>query len=111
MNITIECLVQGSETTPYTVQFLRFGDSVKASCTCKAGRNRQLCKHRLAILDGDLKAVVSENLEEVADVATWIAGSQLAPIIAEVNRLEIEKRAIEQKLKSSKRRLTEALLP
>jgi hypothetical protein len=48
-----EFLVQGSDPLPYKVIFKKDGGDLKATCTCKAGSNGILCKHRLSILDGE----------------------------------------------------------
>lgn len=58
----VEFLVQGSAPEPYRVSFWRVGDNVKSSCTCRAGKNGLACKHRIALLDGDVTNLVSANL-------------------------------------------------
>ena len=77
-----EFLVQGSEPTPYKVVFRKDGAELKADCTCRAGVNKLLCKHRLSILDGDKGAVVSDNFDQVAEVVSWLAGSKVGQAIS-----------------------------
>jgi hypothetical protein len=103
-------LVQGSEPSPYEVVFRKIGTELKADCSCRAGINKILCKHRLSILNGDKSAVVSQNLDQVAEVSSWLAGSAVGEAIAEVVSLESEKKAIEAKLKQAKKLLTKALI-
>lgn len=75
---TIIFQVQGSGADPYLVTFSRLSSNFSAACTCPAGQSRQSCKHRLGILDGSGKGVVSSNLDQVAVVATWLPGSSVA---------------------------------
>jgi hypothetical protein len=105
-----EFLVQGSEPSPYKVIFKRIGADIKATCSCRAGVNGLLCKHRLSILDGDKGAVVSENANQVAEVASWLEGSNLAEAISEVVSLEAEKKLIEEKIKRAKKLVAKALI-
>jgi hypothetical protein len=106
-----EFLVQGSDLSPYKVVFKKNGPDLKASCSCRAGVNRLLCKHRLSILDGDKKAVVSENTNQVIEVASWLAGSNVGDAISEVVALESEKKLIEEKIKRAKNIVAKALIP
>jgi uncharacterized Zn finger protein len=106
----VEFRVKGSETEPYRVVFSRMGSSLKARCDCKAGKTGQLCKHRLAILNGDGNAVVSENQAQVAEVASWLAGSNLAETIFEVVALEEQKKLIDEKIKTAKKIVAKALM-
>jgi len=105
-----EFLVQGSESSPYKVTFRKAGVEIKADCTCRAGVNRILCKHRLSILDGDNRAVTSDNLGQVKEVASWLSGSTVGTAIAEVVSLEAEKKVIEAKIKLAKKLVAKALI-
>ncbi|MEO8616895.1 MAG: hypothetical protein ABI600_17275 [Luteolibacter sp.] len=106
-----EFLVQGSEETPYKVVFKKNGPNLTALCNCRAGVMGQLCKHRLAILYGDNTAVVGNSTAEVAEVASWLEGSNVADAISEVVSLEAQKKHIETKIKRAKKLVAEALLP
>ena len=87
---TIEFLVQGSATEPYQVTFVRNGRQFSAFCTCAAGENGQICKHRLSILDGISKGVISSNTDQVITVAGWLPGSDVEAAMQEVSRVEAE---------------------
>lgn len=108
--IVREFQVQGSEPSPYKVVFKRNGSDLKARCSCRAGVIGQLCKHRLSILNGDARAVVSQNTDEVTEVASWLQGSNIADAISEVIVLEAEKKLIEEKLKKAKKLVAKALI-
>jgi SWIM zinc finger len=105
-----EFLVQGSESSPYKVVFKKTGSDLKATCSCRAGVNRLLCKHRLSILDGDKGAVDSENTDQVIEVASWLTGSNVGEAISEVVALEAEKKLIEEKIKRAKKLVAKALI-
>lgn len=105
-----EFLVQGSEKTPYKVVFIKVDTDIKAECTCRAGIVGMLCKHRLSILDGDNRAIVSDNTDEVTEVASWLVGSPVGEAIAEVVALEVQKKSIESKIKTAKAVVSRALI-
>jgi hypothetical protein len=105
-----EFLVQGSDPVPYTVSFKKTDNDLRASCSCRAGKNGLLCKHRLSILNGDKNAVVSKNSDQVAEIASWLAGSKVAEAISTVTSLEAEKKSIEEKLKQAKKLVAKALI-
>lgn len=105
-----EFQVQGSDPAPYKVIFKANDGQIKASCTCRAGVMGQLCKHRLSILNGDSSAVVSPNASEVADVVSWLEGSNLAEAISVAVQLEAEKKLLEERLKSAKKAIAKALI-
>lgn len=84
---------------------------MKATCTCKAGISGMLCKHRLSILDGDKSAVVSDNIEQVVEVSSWLQCSKVADAFSEVVSLESQKKQIEANLKRAKRLIAEMLIP
>jgi uncharacterized Zn finger protein len=96
--------VQGSDPTPYEVTFLKESDSkVMVLCSCPAGMNSQYCKHRLAIIDGDTSAIVSDNVKQVAVIKTWLTGTPLEHIIAEYRETEARATAIKLQLSKVKR--------
>ena len=105
-----EFMVQGSQPEPYKVVFKKNGSDLRASCSCRAGVNGLLCKHRLSILNGDMSAVVSENIDQVTEVNSWLDGSNVAAAIAEVVALESEKKLIEDRLKRVKKLVAKALI-
>ena len=67
--------VKGSSAEPYEITFIKDGDSLTALCSCPAGQYGNFCKHRIAILDGNGKAVVRDNVDQVAVVRDWLAGT------------------------------------
>jgi uncharacterized Zn finger protein len=81
--------VYGSEGDIYEVAFTVLSGKALASCTCKAGSNGQFCKHRLALLAGDMDRLVDKSkASDVKDVLGW---PEFSTILDQVSRLhEIE---------------------
>lgn len=78
-------MVQGSAIEPYKVVFSRLSATVIAVyCDCPAGGMGIACKHRLNIINGKTKGIVSGNEGQVAEIAAWLPGSDIERAIAEV---------------------------
>jgi uncharacterized Zn finger protein len=77
-------LVKGSSADPYKLIFIKDGESLTALCDCPAGSFGNVCKHRVAILDGDAGAVLEEDAAKVATVVEWLAGSDVEKALAEM---------------------------
>lgn len=102
--------VQGSADAPYEVTFERDGNRIVAFCTCPAGENGTYCKHRLSILDGVISGIVSDNIKQVASIASWLPGSNLS---AHMNDLSEAERVLEQaktSVSKAKKRLAAAMM-
>jgi len=77
MTDRLEFLVQGGSLQPYTVAFWRDGDNLTSSCTCMAGIRGTYCKHRIALLEGDYSAVVSDNKDDFSKLQEMVKGSDV----------------------------------
>ncbi len=84
----VEFLVQGSSPIPYRVTFQKIGNHLGAFCTCAAGESGQYCKHRFNILYALEVGIVSNNLDQVQLVASWLAGSDVEAALGEVAQAE-----------------------
>lgn len=104
-----EFLVQGSASDPYRVQFKKDGANLNAYCTCPAGENGMYCKHRFNILKGIEKGVVSDNASEVAEVASWLPGTDVAAAMEVVAELEKKAIQIKRELSASKKELARSM--
>jgi uncharacterized Zn finger protein len=80
--------VSGSAPDPYEVTFLRTKGQVAAFCTCPAGESGQYCKHRLAIMEGNAAAIVSQNHGDVETVRTWLVGTELETALSDFRQAE-----------------------
>ncbi len=101
--------VRGSSAEPYDVTFIKDGDSLTALCSCPAGQYGNFCKHRIAILDGNASAIVSDNAEQVATVLEWLQGSDVAKALAEFRAIEKSKDDPKSALVAAKRKLARAM--
>lgn len=107
---TIDFLVQGSAPEPYELKFTRSGNTINAFCSCPAGDSGTACKHRLSILAGLKGGVVSDNVELVETVASWLLGSNLEMRMAELDRAEEEADNAKKAVSVAKKRLAAAML-
>jgi uncharacterized Zn finger protein len=107
----IEFLVQGSAPEPYRVTFIKGQKNFNAYCTCPAGENGQNCKHRFAILAGDVNAVISKNKDQVASVRLWLSGTDLENALVELAEAEHGYSAAKERLTIAKRKTTQVMSP
>ena len=106
--ITFEVL--GSSPEPYTVRFIRNSPSeLSAFCSCRAGENGQHCKHRIMILQGDKKSIVSDNSVEVATVESWFKGSNIEKKLQSVHDLEFQQKKLKTLLAAAKKDLANSM--
>jgi hypothetical protein len=102
--------VQGSAPAPYRVTFIRReGHNLSAYCSCPAGENGQHCKHRLNILAGESKGIVSQNVNDVALVQAWLPGTDLEAAIEKMRNLEAEAARITKALSLAKKDVARAM--
>jgi SWIM zinc finger len=107
--LTIDFLVQGSASDPYTVSFVRDDGKLSAYCNCPAGSNGQYCKHRLSIIEGKAVAIVSPNAHEIALVLTWLPGSALETAMAELRAAERDPARTKESVAAAKKRIALAM--
>ena len=103
---TITINIEGSSGTPYIVSIIREEDSLKTSCTCRAGEMKTHCKHRIELFAGNLASVrgtTEPNLAQV--ISIMLKGTAVELALQAVNFAEIEEKAAKDKLKRAKRAL------
>jgi len=102
--------VQGSASVPYGVVFVkRTKTNLSAYCSCPAGENGQYCKHRFYILDGITKGIVSDNLDDVKIVQTWLVGTDIEEALIKMRKLEVEAVRIKKELSAAKKDVAKAM--
>lgn len=106
---TISFTVSGSSGAEYHVQFERRGDALLAYCTCQAGQNGQSCKHRIALLDGDVTAVISNNASEAAGLKEMLAGTTLASALGLLAEATLMHDAATKRLSSARKAVSRAM--
>ena len=102
--------VQGSAAEPYGVVFVKRSDTnLSAYCSCPAGKNGQYCKHRFNILDGATKGIVSDNLDDVKVVQSWLPGTDIEAALIKMRELEAEAVKIKKTLSAAKKEVAKAM--
>jgi hypothetical protein len=71
--------VRGSTGNIYDITARKAAEKLRISCTCQAGQNRIWCKHRTALLDGDISNLLSDNVSDVEKLAEWAEGTEVEP--------------------------------
>jgi uncharacterized Zn finger protein len=105
----IEFLVQGSAPDPYRVTFIDDEKNMNALCTCPAGKNGQNCKHRLAILSGDTKAIISKNEDQVVTIRDWVLGTDIERALIELSQAEQEHEGAKKRLTIAKKKFSQVM--
>lgn len=102
-------LVKGSAMDPYEVTFIKDGASLTAICTCPAGTYGNFCKHRIAILDGNIDGISSANADQAAIVVSWLPGTDVEAALIEMRQAEKIADPEKKALNAAKRKLARAM--
>ncbi len=106
---TIIFLIQGGSDEPYEVNFNFDGQNMSASCTCQAGQNGQVCKHRLEILNGVSSKVISNNKTDTKQVADLLKGTPIENKLTQLKEAEKELEAVKKKVDSTKKEVAKIM--
>lgn len=101
--------VKGSSPDPYELTFIKDGSSLTALCNCPAGTFGNLCKHRVAVLNGDSSAVVDDDRGKTGSVVEWLIGTDVEAALAEMREVEATRGAPKPDLVAAKRKLAKAM--
>lgn len=103
-------LVKGSSPDPYIVAVHKTSKgAVRITCTCRAGENGQHCKHRVALILGDISALVSGNENDITMLHSLLKGDPILTAIGEVGAKEKAFEAAKRALAQAKRDLAAAM--
>ncbi len=102
---TISFKVQGSQPEPYTVTFNNNDGTITAYCTCPAGEHGTHCKHRVRILGGISKDIVSDNIKEIEVLLSWSSGTALESAVKDYITAEKEYEKANKAFTSAKKKL------
>lgn len=85
--ITIKA--KSSSGEPYDVAISLEHGHVSAECTCKAGIMHTLCKHRIALLEGDASMLFDPaQAKDLEDVRWWVMQTDLPGLLAELKEAD-----------------------
>lgn len=101
--------VMGSAKEPYELIFIKDGDSLTAICSCPAGAHGNFCKHRIGILDGKPRGIVSDNAHKASMVVEWLAGTDVEAALTELREIEKDAEAPKSKIAAAKKNLARAM--
>ena len=73
----LEFFVQGGAPEPYVVYFWREGTNLRSTCSCAAGHRGIACKHRLALLEGDITCLVRTETSVVEQLRQLATGTDV----------------------------------
>lgn len=105
----MEFLVQGSALDPYRVTLERVDNSLKAYCTCAAGSNGQMCKHRMRILQGNSDGLLGLDVCQLEMAVKWLIGTDAELAIRELADAESAYERSKKNLALAKKRLGRVL--
>lgn len=79
MEKIVKFLIQGSGKEPYRCTFWKVDNyDLHSACTCPAGKKGQYCKHRFALLEGDITNVVDYSEEDFKELQEMLKSSDIA---------------------------------
>lgn len=79
----------------YVVTF-KFDNLITVNCTCQAGLNKMLCKHRLSLIDGDITSLANQaDASVIPEVLNKIDKNKIAALYTDLNAIESEIKALE----------------
>ncbi|WP_159015717.1 SWIM zinc finger family protein [Cognatiluteimonas profundi] len=100
----IEFYVKGSSIDPYKVVFEKIAGNLNAFCTCPAGSNGQVCKHRMRLLSGNAEGLIKGDLALLGTIVDWLVGTDVELALREVALAEDRhSRAAEELFKAKKK--------
>jgi len=102
-------VVQGSRGDEYQVTFGAASGRVVAYCSCPAGENGSICKHRLAIMDGEVSNLLSGNAQDVIRLQGLLKGTELEAAYTHLRVMEEEFEAAKRKLELAKKALASTM--
>lgn len=87
-------LAKSSSGGSYYVQFLLDDTSARVFCHCPAGETQMMCKHKIALIKGDVAMLF--DAKETADLTEILAWPSFAKVKERLARYETELSAIER---------------
>lgn len=101
--------VEGSQGDIYNIVFTRTDNNLSATCTCAAGMSGQSCKHRFALMNGDVSSLISGNEDDVSRLPSMIQDTDVARLYHEYLDAERASAELAAQLKRIKKALAKAM--
>lgn len=105
-----EFLAKSSGSVPYLVVFTHSENGLSATCNCKAGIFGKLCKHKLALLQGDA-SMLSDPTEDqkLYELSALVLKTSYPKFLSEIHQAELAQIKAKKTLDQSKKLLEKAL--
>jgi uncharacterized Zn finger protein len=96
--------VRGSKGDLYTVTATKKdgSDDMQFKCSCLGGDNGRFCKHRMALLLGDITNLASNNIGDVETLREMISGTEIESCVSKVYHLQAQLDQITAQLRRAK---------
>jgi len=101
--------VTGSKGNVYEVKVEKEGANINAYCTCQAGVNGLYCKHRFALMDGDISNLASRNPQDVEKFRIAMRGTDLEAAYKEFLKADTQFQEAKKSLDGAKKNLAKAM--
>jgi hypothetical protein len=103
----VQVLAKSSSGGAYEVDFIRDSGFIRVFCACKAGEKGQYCKHKIALILGDVEMLYNpSDAESLKTIRAWPEFKQLLDRLRrfddEMEVIENEKKALAEKEKKIK---------
>jgi hypothetical protein len=107
----IEILSKSSSGNPYTVKFYLEENSLSAFCSCPAGKNRQICKHIIQIINGEDSILFDNNQKSfMGKIVSHLQNTNIPDLISKLRENEILLEKVQEDVKKTKKALEKAIL-
>lgn len=106
-----DLLVNSSDgETTYVVQFIFEAKKLSVFCTCSAGEFGKICKHKLALLNGDRSLLVDDSdALGFVEVQGWIKQSEWPTLLSLFNEGEEKFKIAQTELAKTKKKVEAAM--
>jgi SWIM zinc finger len=106
MDQALEFFVQGSQVEPYRVTFRKDGVKVAIFCTCRAGKQGDCCKHKLALIAGNDESIIGGNRHELNLTSVLLADGHIHAAIQTLNDADVALEIAKNNRKQAKHALS-----
>ena len=100
---------ESNDEPPRRVTITKEKGNVTARCTCPRGGVGHICRHRLSILAGNSRMVVSGNVADVKHVEAWVVWSDVGVLIARLIDAQKRLHAVKSEAEKSTAAVNEAI--
>ena len=107
LDVKASLLAKSSSGESYQVEFSVDGECIRVFCHCQAGVLQQMCKHKLALIGGDVKMLFDpRHASLLAEIRAWPQFQHLHTRITryqrELGEIELAKGELAKKEKAIK---------